>query len=224
MKQQKNWVDVLPELFQSLGQTAWMVGLSFLITVILGVLVGVVLRLVAPDGLRPNQAIHWVVGVVVNLARSLPFLILMIALLGFTRLIVGTAYGPTAAVVPLSVGAIPFYARVVEAALREVDSGKIEAARVMGATTWQIVWKVLLPESLPGLVAGGTLTLVTLIGYSTMAGAIGGGGIGDLAIRYGYQRFNAPVLLMTVTLLIFVVQIVQSIGDGIVRSMMRRRG
>ena len=221
---QKTWIEVVPELLESLGQTAWMVGWSFVITVVLGVVVGVVLRLVAPDGLRPVRWLYWVVGVIVNLARSLPFLILMIALLSFTRFIVGTAIGPTAAVVPLSVGAIPFYARVVESSLREVDAGKIEAAKVMGASTWQIVWKVLLPEAMPGLISGGTLTLVTLIGYSTMAGAIGGGGIGDLAIRYGYQRFNGQVLLMTVAVLIAVVQAIQSIGDSIVRSMMRRRG
>ena len=129
----------------------------------------------------------------------------------------------TAAVVPLAVGAIPFFARVVEAAVREVAPGKVEAAQVMGATTWQIVRKVLLPESLPGLVAGATLTLVTLIGYSTMAGTIGGGGVGDFAIRYGYQRFNTPVLLMAVVVLIVVVQAVQSAGDALVRSMAHRR-
>ncbi len=148
----------------------------------------------------------------------------MIALIGFTRWLVGTAYGPTAAVVPLAVGAIPFFARVVEAAIREVSPGKVEAAQVMGATVRQIVWKVLLPESLPGLVAGATLTLVTLIGYSTMAGAIGGGGVGDFAIRYGYQRFNSEVLLMAVVVLIVIVQLVQSLGDGIVARMAHRRG
>ncbi|MGI5952203.1 MAG: methionine ABC transporter permease [Brooklawnia sp.] len=218
------WTEVIPELLESLGQTAWMVGWSFLIVIVLGLVVGVVLRLSSPDGLRPNILIYQVVGVIVNLARSLPFLILMIALLGFTRWIVGTAYGPTAAIVPLAVGAIPFYARVVESALREVSPGKIEAAQVMGANTWQIVQKVLLPESLPGLISGATLTLVTLIGYSTMAGAIGGGGVGDFAIRYGYQRFNGEVLLMAVVVLIVVVQLVQSIGDLIVQRMAYRRG
>lgn len=208
----------------SLGQTAWMVGLSFVITFVVGTAAGVFLRLTAPDGLTPNRAFFVGFGAIVNVARSLPFLILMIALIGFTRWLVGTAYGPTAAVVPLAVGAIPFFARVVEAAVREVSPGKIEAASVMGATTWQIVRKVMLPESLPGLVSGATLTLVTLIGYSTMAGAIGGGGVGDFAIRYGYQRFNTPVLLMAVVVLIVVVQLVQSIGDAVVRSMEHRRG
>ena len=219
-----SWLDALPELMKALGQTGWMVGWSFLITLLLGLVIGVLLRLSAPDGLHPNKVIYLVIGAIVNVARSLPFLILMIALIGFTRWIVGTAYGPTAAIVPLSVGAIPFYARVVESALREVLPGKLEAAQVMGATTWQIVRKVLLPESLPGLVSGATLTLVTLIGYSTMSGVIGGGGVGDFAIRYGYQRFNGPVLLCSVIVLIVLVQLVQSIGDAIASSLAYRRG
>lgn len=218
------WIDAIPELLEALGQTAWMVSWSFLLTLVLGTVAGVLLRLSAPDGLTPSRSFYAAFGAVVNLARSLPFLILMIALIGFTRWLVGTAYGPTAAVVPLTVGAIPFFARVVEAAVREVSPGKIEAAQVMGASTWQIVRKVLLPESLPGLVAGATLTLVTLIGYSTMAGAIGGGGVGDFAIRFGYQRFNSEVLLMAVVALIVVVQVVQSAGDAVVRSMAHRRG
>ncbi len=219
-----SWTEAFPEMMETLGQTAWMVGGSFIIVTILGLAVGVILRLTSPDGLRPQRAVYQVVGVIVNLARSLPFLILMIALLSFTRWLMGTAYGPTAAIVPLAIGAIPFYARVVESALREVEPGKIEAAQVMGANTWQIVWKVLLPESMPGLVSGATLTLVTLIGYSTMAGAIGGGGIGDFAIRYGYQRFNGEVLAMTIIVMAVLVQLVQSIGDGIVRGMAHRRG
>ena len=219
-----SWLEALPELMESLGQTAWMVGWSFLIVVVLGLAVGVILRLASPDGLRPNPIVYQSVGIVVNLARSLPFLILMIALISFTRWLVGTAYGATAAIVPLAVGAIPFYARVVESALREVSPGKIEAAQVMGANTWQVVRKVLLPESLPGLISGATLTLVTLIGYSTMAGAIGGGGVGDFAIRYGYQRFNGEVLLMAVVVLIIIVQLVQSIGDAIVNRRAYRRG
>lgn len=219
----QSWTDALPELLTSLGQTAWMVGWSFVIVTVLGIVCGVGLRLTTPDGLTPNRAFSAVFGAIINIGRSLPFLILLIALLPFTRLVVGTAVGPTAAIVPLAVGAIPFYARVVETALREVDNGKIEAAQVVGAKVREIVTKVLLPEALPGLVAGATLTLVTLIGYSTMAGAIGAGGVGDFAIRYGYQRFNAPVLFMSVAALIIIVQLVQSIGDAIVRSMNHRR-
>lgn len=221
---QVSWQEALPELFKALGQTAWMVGWSFLITVVLGIAVGVLLRLWAPDGLTPNRWLYAGVGAVVNIARSLPFLILMIALISFTRFIVGTAYGETAAIVPLAVGAIPFYARVVEATLREVAPGKLEAAQVMGATTWTIVRKVLLPESLPGLISGATLTLVTLIGYSTMAGVIGGGGVGDFAIRHGYQRFNMPVLLEAVIALIIIVQFVQTLGDWIVSRLGHLRG
>lgn len=218
-----SWQDAIPELLGALGETAWMVGWAFLITVIFGLACGIGLRLTSPDGLRPNRPFYAVFGAVINLARSLPFLILLIVLIPLTRLIVGTAYGPTAAIVPLAVGAIPFYARVVEAAVREVPDGKIEAAVVFGARVRQVVTKVLIPEAMPGLVAGGTLTLVTLIGYSTMAGAIGGGGVGDFAIRYGYQRFNMPVLLMSVIVLIVLVQVIQSIGDAVVRGMNHKR-
>jgi len=217
------WVEALPELLTALGQTAWMTLGAFLVTLVLGLGLGVWLRLAAPDGLRRNAVVYQSLGALVNLTRSLPFLILMIVLIPFTRLVAGTAYGPTAAIVPLAVGAIPFYARVVESALREVPVGRIEAAQSMGSTTAQIVRKVLLPEALPGLVSGATLTLVTLIGYSTMAGAIGGGGVGDFAIRYGYQRFNTPVLLSAVLVLVVVVQLVQMLGDGIVRAIARGR-
>ncbi|MDO5629022.1 MAG: methionine ABC transporter permease [Mobilicoccus sp.] len=221
---QTPWQAALPELFSALGQTAWMTAWSFVLTLIFGTLLGVILRLTAPDGMTPSRIVYSVLGAIVNLTRSLPFLILIIVLIPLTRQIVGTAYGPTAAIVPLAIGAIPFFARVVESALREVAQGKIEAALSMGSTTAQTVRKVLLPEAMPGLVAGATLTLVTLIGYSTMAGAIGGGGVGDFAIRYGYQRFNAPVLIMSVVVLIVIVQLVQSIGDLIVRSMNHKRG
>lgn len=217
------WQEAIPELLVALGETAWMVGWAFGITVVVGLLCGIGLRLTSPDGLRPHKVFYSIFGAVINLARSLPFLILLIVLIPFTRLVVGTAYGSTAAIVPLAVGAIPFYARVVEAAVREVPDGKVEAAVVFGARTRQVVTKVLIPEALPGLIAGGTLTLVTLIGYSTMAGAIGGGGVGDFAIKYGYQRFNTPVLLMSVLVLIVLVQVIQSSGDAIVRSMNHKR-
>lgn len=215
--------ETLPELWQALGQTAQMVGLSFVLTVVFGVLVGVLLRLWAPDGLHPSKVLYAVLGTIVNIFRSLPFIILLIAVIPVTRFIMHTAYGPTAAVVPLTIGAIPFFARVVEGALREVSPGKVEAARVMGASTGQIVRKVLLPEAMSPLVSGATLTLVMLIGYSAMAGAIGGGGVGDFAIRYGYQRFNTPVLMASVVVLIVVVQLVQSVGDAIVHGLRHRR-
>jgi len=218
------WTDHLPDLLAALGQTVWMTAWAFVLTLAFGLAAGVALRLTAPDGLTPRPAFHRGFGAIVNLTRSLPFLILIIVLVPFTRLVVGTAYGPTAAIVPLAIGAIPFYARVVESALQEVAPGKIEAVQSMGATTWQIVRTVLVPEALPGLVSGGTLTLVTLIGYSTMAGAIGGGGLGDFAIRFGYQRFEPMLLLASVVVLVVLVQLVQSIGDAIVRSMSHRRG
>ncbi len=215
--------ESLPELGKALVETGWMVLLSFLITLVLGTLTGILLRVTDSDGLAPSKGFNKLFGGLVNIFRSLPFLILLIAVIPLTRLVVGTAYGPTAAVVPLAIGAIPFFGRVVESALREVAPGKIEAAKVMGASNGQIVRKVLLPEAMSPLVAGATLTLVMLIGYSAMAGTIGGGGVGDFAIRYGYQRFNTPVLLVSVVVLIIIVQLIQSIGDAIVRGMAHKR-
>ena len=155
---------------------------------------------------------------------SFPYAILMISLMPLAKLLVGTAIGPIAASISLTIGAVPFFARLVETALRDVPAGKLDAAHAMGSTRMQSIRKVLVPEAMPTLVDGVTTTLVTLVGYSTMAGAIGGGGVGDFAIRYGYQRFNTPVLLMAVVVLIVVVQIVQSAGDALVRSMAHRRG
>lgn len=218
-----SWQDSLPEVWDATLETLHMVSISFVLTVIGGIALGVVLHATAPGGLWPQRAVNTVLGTIVNVFRSLPFLILMIALIGVTRFIVGTAIGPEAAIVPLTIGAIPFYARVVEAALREVPVGRIEAAQAMGASNGQIVRKVLLPESLSALVAGATLTVVLLVGYSAMAGAIGAGGLGDFAIVYGYQRFNTPVLLVSVVVLVVLVQILQSIGDGIVRALRHRR-
>ncbi|QBJ98088.1 ABC transporter permease [Rhodococcus sp. ABRD24] len=217
------WYDSFPEVWDATRETLYMVSISFVLTVLGGILLGVVLYVTSPGGLWPQRAVNAVLGAIVNVFRSLPFLILMIALIGVTRLIVGTAIGPEAAIVPLTIGAIPFYARVVEAALREVPVGRIEAGQAMGATNLQIVRKVLLPESVSSLVAGATLTAVLLVGYSAMAGAIGGGGLGDFAIVYGYQRFNTPVLLVAVVVLIVVVQILQSIGDRVVRALEHRR-
>lgn len=215
--------ESLPELWEAFGQTLLMVSVSFVLTVLLGGALGVLLLVTAPDGLFPNRAINSVTGVIVNVGRSLPFLILLIALIPVTRLIVGTAFGPTAAIVPLTIGSIPFFGRVVESALREVAPGKVEAAQSMGAGGVQVVQKVLLPEAKAGLIAGATLTLVMLIGYSTMAGTIGGGGVGDFAIRYGYQRFNTPVLLTAVVVLIVLVQLIQSLGDLVVRRLAHQR-
>jgi D-methionine transport system permease protein len=164
-----------------------------------------------------------VLGTIVNIGRSLPFVVLLIALIPLTRWVVGTTLGSTAAVVPITLGAIPFFARIVENALDEVDKGRIEAIQAMGGGLRYVIFTVLLPEALPALLAGVTLTIVMLIGFSSMAGVIGGGGLGDLAIRYGYQRFNNQVMVATIVILVLMVQIIQMLGDRIVRSLAHRR-
>lgn len=203
----------------SFWETLTMVGISGVIGAAVGVPLGIVLYLTDRQGVLSNRGVYGVLGVAVNAVRSTPFIILLVAVIPFTRLIVGTSIGTAAAVVPLTIAAAPFVARLVETALREVDRGLIEAAQSMGATTWQIVIKVLLPESLPGIIAGLTITFVSLVGYSAMAGAIGGGGLGDLGIRYGYQRFLPSVMLAVVLILIVFVQAVQSLGDLLVRRL-----
>lgn len=214
---------MLSEMFgmfvQSFWETLVMVGISGLIGAALGVPLGVVLYLTDRDGVLRNMGVNRALGGVVNAVRSTPFIILLVAVIPFTRLVVGSSIGTMAAVVPLTIAAAPFVARLVETALREVDRGLIEAAQAMGATTRQIVFKVLLPEALPGVIAGLTITFVSLVGYSAMAGAIGGGGLGDLGIRYGYQRFLPEVMLTVVVILIVFVQLVQSFGDWLVRRL-----
>jgi D-methionine transport system permease protein len=208
----------LLEMFAtSLWETVVMVGISGLAGALLGVPLGVLLRLTDLGGVRENAPVNRIVGGIVNAVRSTPFIILLVAIIPFTRFITGSSIGTAAAVVPLTLAAAPFVARLVETALREVDHGLVEAAQAMGATTSQIVWKVLLPEALPGIVAALTITLVSLTGYSAMAGAIGGGGLGDLGIRYGYQRFLPEVMAAVVLVLIVFVQLVQSAGDWLVR-------
>lgn len=209
-------------LFDGLLETLVMVGVSGGIGAAFGIPLGVVLILTDRGGILQNVPLNRVLGLVVNAARSTPFIILMVAVIPFTRLVVGTSIGTLAAVVPLTIAAIPFIARLVETALREVPAGLIEAAEAMGATPLQIVIKVLLPEALPGIVAGLTITLVSLIGYSAMAGAVGGGGLGDIGIRYGYQRFLPEVMLAVVLVLIVFVQGVQSAGDRLVRRLSHR--
>ncbi len=206
----------------SAWETLLMVGLAGMMGAAIGVPLGVALRLTDRGGVIENAAFNRIVGTVVNAVRSTPFIILLVAIIPFTRLITGSSIGTAAAVVPLTVAAAPFVARLVEASLREVDAGLIEAAQAMGATTSQIVFKVLLPEAVPGIVAGLTITLVSLTGYSAMAGAIGGGGLGDLGIRYGYQRFLPEVMVAVVLLLIVFVQAVQSLGDWWVRRLSHR--
>lgn len=208
------------ELFAtSLWETMVMVGISGLIGAAVGVPLGVYLHLTDAGGVLANRPANRIVGAIVNAVRSTPFIILLVAIIPLTRLLTGSSIGTAAAVVPLSIAAAPFVARLVETSLREVDRGLVEAAQAMGATTRQIVWKVLLPEALPGIVAGVTISFVSLTGYSAMAGAIGGGGLGDLGIRYGYQRFLPEVMLAVVIVLILFVQALQSGGDWLVRRL-----
>lgn len=202
-------------LYVSTLQTLYMVAVSALIGTLIGGPLGVFLAISRRGELLSAPAVNSVLGLVVNAARSVPFIILVVAIIPFTRFVVGTTIGTTAAIVPLTIAAAPFIARLVETSIREIDSGLIEAARAMGATPWQIIRKVLLPEARPGITLGLTLAVVSLIGYSAMVGAVGGKGLGDLGIRYGYQRFMPDVMLAVVVILIVMVQVVQSAGEWI---------
>ncbi len=210
-------------LLNATGETLYMVLLAALFTVAIGLPVGVLLFLTRSQGILPNRAISLLLNALVNTGRALPFVVLLIALIPFTRLLVGTTLGSTAAIVPITLGAFPFFARIVENALDEVDRGRIEAVVSMGGTLWHIVSRVLLPEALPALVAGITLTIVMLIGFSAMAGVVGGGGLGDLAIRYGYQRFDNQIMAATIVVLLALVMLIQKLGDRLVRSLAYRR-
>ena len=209
-------------LWNSLLETLLMVGVAGLFAMIFGIPLGVSLIVTGKDGMLAHPLLNKALGGIVNATRSVPFVILMVAIIPLTRLIAGTSIGTQAAIVPLAIAAIPFMARIAENAMREVDPGLIIAARAMGATPGQIIRQVVLPEALPGLIAATTVTLVSLIGYSAMAGAIGGGGLGDLGIRYGYQRFLPEVMLAVVVVLIALVQCMQSLGDWLVRRLSHR--
>ena len=204
-------------LLLALGETLWMVFASALFGTILGVPLGIALHITKPGQISAQPVFNKVLGTIVNVGRSVPFIILLVAIIPFTRLIVGTSIGTIAAIVPLTVGAIPFVARLIEGALIEVPFGLQEAAQAMGAKPLQIIQKVLLPEALPGIINAITITLVTLVNYSAMAGAIGGGGLGDVGIRYGYQRFDPAIMLITVVILVLLVQLIQGLGDRLVK-------
>ncbi len=223
MRGSLNLEDLWQLMLQATLETLYMVSFSGLFTLAIGLPLGVLLFISRRDGILPLPGVNAIVGAVVNTGRSLPFLVLLIALIPTTRFIVGTTLGSSAAIVPITIGAVPFFARIVESALDEVAKGRIEAILAMGGSGWHVISKVLLPEALPALLAGVTLTVVMLIGFSSLAGVIGGGGLGDLAIRYGYQRFNQPVMIATVVVLILLVQIVQTIGDRLVRGLAHRR-
>ncbi|ELR63607.1 Methionine ABC transporter permease protein [Photobacterium marinum] len=209
-------------LISALGETLVMVFVSGLIGFAIGIPAGVALHLTKKNGLLENKALNQILGTITNIGRSIPFIILLVAIIPFTRFVVGSSIGTAAAIVPLTVGAIPFIARLVEGALLEVPGGLVEAAQAMGATPRQIISKVLLPEALPGIINAVTITLVTLVSYSAMAGTVGGGGLGDVGIRYGYQRFDGTVMLITVIMLVVLVQLIQSLGDHLVKRVDHR--
>jgi D-methionine transport system permease protein len=214
--------DDLQLFATALGETALMVGASGVMSLVLGLPLGLLLVMTDDGGILPQPILNRVLGGAINAFRSTPFIILLVALIPFTRFIIGTTIGTAAAIVPLTIAATPYYARVAEMSLREVDPGLIEALRAMGATRWQIVREALVPEALPGLISGFTVTLVTLIGASAMAGAVGAGGLGDLAIRYGYQRFETTIMIGVIVVLIVVVSAVQVAGDQLARRLNRR--
>ncbi|WP_328722704.1 ABC transporter permease [Streptomyces sp. NBC_00247] len=216
------WSEMQPLLTQGTVDTLYMVLWSAVVTVAVGLPLGVLLVLTDKGGLLQNTVVNRIVGVVVNIGRSLPFIILLIALIPFTTWVVGTFIGPTAMIVPLAVGAIPFFARLVETAVREVDHGLVEAVQSMGGSIPTIVRKVLLPQALPSLISGITTTVIVLIGYSAMAGAVGGEGLGSKAVTYGFQRFDNQFMIVTVVLLIVIVTVVQLVGDLAGRLLARR--
>ncbi|MEJ2899726.1 methionine ABC transporter permease [Acinetobacter sp. NS-4] len=203
--------------------TLLMVGVSAIVAFIIGLPIAVILVSTAEHGIYPSKSINQGLGWIVNITRSVPFLILMVALIPLTRWIVGTSYGVWAAVVPLTLAATPFFARIAEVSLREVDQGLIEAAQAIGCNRKQIIWHVLLPEALPGIVAGFTVTLVTMINSSAIAGAIGAGGLGDIAYRYGYQRFDMQIMLAVIVVLVILVMLVQAAGDSISSQLDKRK-
>lgn len=203
--------------------TLVMVGLSALIALLIGLPLAVILVSTSAQGIFPSTKINQPIGWIINITRSVPFLILMVALIPITRWIVGTSYGVWAAIVPLSLAATPFFARIAEVSLREVDHGLIEAAQAMGCNRKQIIWHVLLPEALPSIVAGFTVTIVTMINSSAIAGAIGAGGLGDVAYRYGYQRFDLQIMFAVIVVLVILVMLIQATGDQLARQLDKRK-
>jgi D-methionine transport system permease protein len=213
---------LLENLWRATVETFYMVGVSAVLATVIGLPLGLLLVITNAGGVLENPSLNQTLGAIINVGRSLPFIILLVAIIPLTRLIVGTTIGSTAALVPLTLAAIPFFARVAETSLLEVDRGLIEAAQSMGCSYWQIILKVLIPEAFPSLILGATIMVISLLNYSAMAGVVGGGGLGDLAIRYGYQRFDTRVMLITVVLLIVLVQITQFLGDRLAKQLRKR--
>ena len=215
--------QIIMMLLEGIKDTLYMTLTSTLIGYVIGLPMGIVLTVTDKDGIRPNAAVYKVLDVISNLLRSIPFIILLIVLIPFTRFVVGRSYGSTATIVPLTIAAAPYIARMVESSLKEVDAGVIEAARSMGASDFQIVTKVMLVEARTSLIVGATISLGTILGYSAMAGTVGGGGLGDIAIRYGYTRWQTDIMVVTVVLLVILFQIFQTIGMKIANRLDRRK-
>ncbi|MCR1953428.1 ABC transporter permease [Clostridioides mangenotii] len=206
--------DFLSNIFiEALLQTLYMIIVPTLAATILGFILAIILVVTAPNGLKPNNTIYSILGFIVNVFRSFPFMILIVALIPFTRLIVGSSIGETAAIVPITIGAAPFIARVIESALNEVDKGLIEAAKSFGATKRQIIFKVMIKEAMPSIISGITLSVISILGYTAMAGVVGAGGLGNVALVYGHQQFDTAVIVYTVIALIILVQIIQGLGN-----------
>lgn len=209
-------------LIEGIGATLYMTLVSTLMAYVIGLPMGIALVVTEKGGLRPNALVYKILDVIVNIVRSVPFLILLILIIPLTKIIVGKSYGSTATIVPLTLAAAPFIARLVESSLQEVDKGVIEAAQSMGASLFTIIWKVLLAEARTSLIVGGTIAIGTILGYSAMAGTVGGGGLGDIAIRYGYYRYQTDIMIVTVVLLVALVQILQIIGMRISKKLDKR--
>lgn len=218
----QHMIELGPDIFKAFGQTMYMIGISLTIAIVIGLPLGVVLFITDRGLFLENRVVKSTLGFFVNIIRSIPFIILLVALIPLTKWIVGSTIGPGAASVSLSVAAIPFLARIVETSLREIDRGVIEAAVAVGATPWMIIKDVLLPEAKSSIVQGITLTIISLIAYSAMAGVVGGGGIGDLAIRFGYYRYDDTIMMATIVILIVLVQIIQQIGDWTSKAIDKR--
>ena len=203
----------------ALGQTVYMVFFSTLFASVLGFILGIILTVTSPDGLKPNKILYKILDSVINVLRSFPFVILIVAIIPLTRAIIGKSIGETAAIVPLTIAAAPFVARIIESSLKEVDPGVIEAAKSFGSSDSQIVFKVMLKEAVPSIISGLTLTVISIIGYSAMAGSVGAGGLGKVAISYGYQRYQTDVMIVTVIILIIMVQGLQSLGNYLYKKL-----
>ena len=210
---------IIDVMIQAVGQTVYMVFFSTLFASILGFILGIVVTVTSPKGLKPNKIIYNVLDLIINVLRSFPFIILIVFIIPLTRAIVGTPIGEAAAIVPLTIAAAPFVARIIESSLKEVDSGVIEAAKSFGASNTQIIFKVMLKEAVPSIISGLTLTIINIIGYSAMAGSVGAGGLGKVAISYGYQRYQTDVMIVTVIILIIVVQGLQSLGNYLYKKL-----